>query len=369
MFSTLRIRFAILLAVAAAFALVPAAQALATPSFKLNVTGTGSGEVVNSTPEAFTAATPALACTYNGSTTSGVCENVPGETENGNEFYYAYLIANPAPGSKLGTSGLEGSGWTIQGGTPSFLAGCPPSGHLNECEVAGENESFELVEALEATFEFVPIPFHLTVFANGPAGAGSVTSAPAGINCSAGSECGANLAGVVTLTAAPASGYVLAGWIGCKQTGPTTCTAVPSAENEEREATAVFLKAGSTGATGPQGSQGDSGQNGANGAAGPQGAKGDTGAAGPQGPQGPRGAAGKVSVTCKVKSSKKVVCKVKQPKSSKRRLRWSLHRAGRTLSHGATSAGRLQGVLNHLRSGHYSLRIAGQARSARIVIH
>ena len=68
-----------------------------------------------------------------------------------------------------------------------------------------------------------------------------------------------------------------------------------------------------------------------------------------------------------MKGSKKVKCTVKQPKSNKRhRLRWSLRRAGSTVSHGATSPARLQRVLNHLRAGTYVLHLHGQKGATRI---
>jgi hypothetical protein len=74
-------------------------------------------------------------------------------------------------------------------------------------------------------------------------------------------------------------------------------------------------------------------------------------------------------VTCKVKGSKKVKCTVKYPKSNKRKhMRWILHRAGHTVSHGSTGAGRLQRVLNHLRGGRYVLHVQGQRGGTRIVI-
>jgi hypothetical protein len=112
---------------------------------------------------------------------------------------------------------------------------------------------------------------------------------------------------------------------------------------------------------GATGAPGTPGQNGAQGPQGPQGGKGDTGAAGAQGPAGPegkQGPPGKVTVTCKVKGNK-VKCTVKQA-TQRSRLNWSLHRADRTVSHGSTSARRLQRVLEHLRPGRYVLRIAGQ---------
>ncbi len=113
---------------------------------------------------------------------------------------------------------------------------------------------------------------------------------------------------------------------------------------------------------GTNGTDGANGQNGAPGADGQNGAAGAQGPAGPQGATGPQGKTGKVKVTCKVKGSKKIKCTVKQPKASSSavRLRWNLHRDGSVVSHGRTSAKRLQHLLNHLRPGRYVLHVAGQ---------
>ncbi|WP_297561901.1 fibronectin type III domain-containing protein [Meiothermus sp.] len=70
--------------------------------------------------------------------------------------------------------------------------------------------------------------FALTVNKNGT-GSGTVTSSPAGINC--GATCTASFAQgtTVTLTAAPASGSVFAGWSGGGCGGTGTCTVTMSA--------------------------------------------------------------------------------------------------------------------------------------------
>ena len=73
-----------------------------------------------------------------------------------------------------------------------------------------------------ATFNLLPVTAQLTVNKAG-SGTGTVTSAPAGINC--GVTCSANYAGgtVVTLTAASAVGSTFAGWSGGGCTGTGTC--------------------------------------------------------------------------------------------------------------------------------------------------
>ncbi|MGK0617432.1 InlB B-repeat-containing protein [Meiothermus cerbereus] len=70
--------------------------------------------------------------------------------------------------------------------------------------------------------------FALTVNKNGT-GSGTVTSSPAGINC--GATCAASFAQgtTVTLTAAPASGSVFAGWSGGGCSGTGVCTVTMSA--------------------------------------------------------------------------------------------------------------------------------------------
>ena len=353
---------------AAAFLLVPAAQSFGaeTPHVKVKLSGTGSGEVTNfeSPPGK---GTPALSCSYDGTSISGVCENTPEETGEG--FFVEYLRPIAAPGSVF-------AGWTVQHGSPGL---CEPTGTgiYHACLLYNEEENEDI--EWEATAEFTAMPFHLKVNVNGGSGAGTVTSSPAGINCAAGSECTAELSGATTLTAAPASGYVVAGWIGCKQTSPTTCSVVPAAEGEEKEVTAILLKEGKEGKEGKQGKEGSAGAAGAAGAQGAQGAKGDPGAAGaqgsagaqgPAGPQGKQGPAGKVTVSCKVTNSKKVTCTVKQAKASasSRRLRWSLRHAGHPYRHGSGSGAQLHLSLGGLAPGRYRLHISGQPGNDLIVV-
>jgi hypothetical protein len=227
-------------------------------------------------------------------------------------------------------------------------------------------------DEFEVTTEFIAIPFHLSVYVNG---GGTVTSTPAGISCAGGEECDAPFSGGVTLEGHPSTGYALAGWIGCRQTGPSTCVAAPKTEGEEREVTAVFFKEGAkgqNGAAGPAGAQGPAGAtgpDGAAGAAGSAGPKGDNGAAGPQGPAG-RDA----KVTCKVKQKKgaknaKVTCTVKYSGgASASRVHWRLSHGGHLVRGGSADGRHLRLHLGPLAPGRYSLHVGGQKGSVSVVV-
>jgi hypothetical protein len=311
----------------------------ANTTHTLTITPSGEGEVNGG---------PIAGCSAGAGTCSGSV----------NEGATVTLTATPAFGWRL-------DGWT----------GCAPvSGHPEECEATVSADT--TVEAEFGEISGSPLIVWLT-------GQGTVTSTSTGLSCS-GEECAGIFEGQVQLEAHPSSGYTFAGWLGCKHSGPATCTVdVTSAT----EVTAVFLaegaqgaigptgpqgnpgspgmtgpqgNPGSPGATGPQGSPGANGAQGAKGDTGAQGAKGDTGATGPQGPTGPNG-----KVTCKVKG-KKVTCTVKYAKSSSTQsLHWKLMRGDHAISHGTTK-GALRLDLSNLRAGHYTLHAGG--RSTSIVI-
>ncbi len=201
-------------------------------------------------------------------------------------------------------------------------AGSTFAGWSGACSGTGECK-VTLSETKEVTAEFAAIPkFPLTVAITGK---GTVKSANPGIECPG--TCAAEFeAGSVTLEEQPETGYEFAGWLGCRNTGETSCEVHVTGETE---VTAVFLKAAKEGTEGPEGPEGPEGNqgpagpkgtNGENGAQGPPGAQGEkgsagaggaTGPAGPQGPagvqgpggpagaQGPAGPAGKIElVTC-----------------------------------------------------------------------
>jgi len=347
-----------------------------TPEFPLEVTtsGTGEGSVqcdTGSGPEACAAEYP--------------------------EGTVVELIQNAGPASEF-------IGWS---------GDCSGSG---ACEV-----TMSEAMSVDAQFDLEAGASTLFVYKGGN-GEGTVTSSPSGINC--GDACEEQSAPyseneVVTLTATAKAGSVLAGWLGCKRTSPTTCQVKVAGGTE---VTAVFLAEGPQGPTGPEGPAGPTGPEGPAGPEGPDGptgptgptgpegpdgptgptgptgpggatgptgptgatgaqgaagqngndgANGQNGAQGPQGPQGPQGARGPAAkVTCKVmqKGKKvKVTCKVKQSASSSR-VRWRLSHGGKTRSHGVTKSGRLQLDLSHLRKGRYVLHVQGQGKGTVIVV-
>jgi hypothetical protein len=74
------------------------------------------------------------------------------------------------------------------------------------------------------TATFVPSTVPLTV-TKGGAGAGTVTSSPAGIDCGATCNFDFNAGAAITLTATPAAGSIFAGWTGaCTGTAPCQVT-------------------------------------------------------------------------------------------------------------------------------------------------
>ena len=199
-------RIAILLAAVGALLLIPAAQAFAEPSMKVNIAGSGEGEVVSAEEELVGPGTPPIACSYNGVSTSGVCENTPEEPEIPG-FAAEALVAHPVAGSEL-------SGWTVQKGNGESC----PAGNPLECYVYNGEEG-ETEFEVTATFVKAGPPLTLNV----EEGKGTVISNPAGLECSksGGESCTTQAveAGKVTLTASPAPGYLVKSWKGCDAGG------------------------------------------------------------------------------------------------------------------------------------------------------
>ena len=200
-------RIAILLAAVGALLLIPAAQAFAEPSMKVNITGSGEGEVTPWELEEGVG-TPPIACSYNGVSTSGVCENTAEEPESGSGYALAGLAAHAAAGSSF-------FGWTVQKG---IAESCPAEWNPLECFVYNTVEG---KTEFEVTATFVKNGPPLTL--NVEEGEGTVVSNPAGLICAkaAGESCttGALAAGKVTLTASPAPGYLVKSWKGCDPGG------------------------------------------------------------------------------------------------------------------------------------------------------
>src|SRR4249919_3643678 len=234
----------------AALMLVPVASASAifySGNIKVNIAGTGSGEVKSRPDDGFYhQSSPPIACSYNGVSTSGNCEGEVaevGEAEEEEERGFFYVSAQESiagPGSEL-------SGWTVQKGQYTGN-NCPPSSKPNRCVMGGNEEGEDELEVLAtfclegtATKEFVEekggIPFYAygceesttpNLALNVEEGSGTVVSNPAGLECtgSAPKTCEAELAeGKVTLTASPAPGYLVKSWKGCDTGGVTAASA------------------------------------------------------------------------------------------------------------------------------------------------
>jgi hypothetical protein len=391
----------------AAFLLVPAAQAFAVGTATVEIGGKGSGEVASANgtnanfPFATTTTSPAIACAYNGSTTTGTCKGELGKFAT-SKFETMGVFAIPSAGSAfVEWKIVEGvSANTLSGTEEDCLPGSKPvssreetdaspggpSAHrscmvFNESSTSGTGSANVIVKAVFAK------AFPLTVFL---AGKGKVESAPSGLTC-AGEECKGEFAesSEVTLTATPETGYVFAGWLGCKHTGATTCKVTMS---EAKEATAVFMAEGKEGATGPGGTNGTNGKEGPAGPAGasgkegpagkegsagkegPAGKAGANGAQGPGGAAGPAGSAGRdAQVTCTVKQPKKgkgkvsVTCKVTLvAKAASARVHWSLTHGHRLLRRGVGQGASLS--LGRLARGRYVLHVQGSGGGTVIVV-
>jgi len=213
-----RVRLTVLLATVAAFLLVPVAQA-AAETLKVNIAGTGSGEVVSL---GYSEGSPPIECS--GPPATGTCEN----TFEG----FVSIGAAPAPGSKF-------VGWTFTKGAAAVF--CDGSAEEKEFAKEYDKENGEIglegacfAEGSEAeitaTFEGPPpcegTCYPLTVTPEGT-GEGTVVSNPAGIECSgppAAGTCSAEFPEntIVTLTASPAAGSSFTSWKKCDAKTETT---------------------------------------------------------------------------------------------------------------------------------------------------
>lgn len=207
--------FATTLAAApSAYALFPPIDFFDESTLNINLAGTGGGQV---NFEDNTSPTPViLTCT-------------PTCTEEYSWFKFTFPVVPKTPTlTAIAAAGSTFTGWTVDP-AGAIVIGC---GLSITCEV---NMGFD--NPITATANFAPAPntFPLAVLKAGT-GQGTVTSAPAGIDC--GADCGESYAqgSVVTLTATPAAGSTFTGWSGaCTGTGNCVVTM-----NAAQSVTATF---------------------------------------------------------------------------------------------------------------------------------
>jgi uncharacterized repeat protein (TIGR02543 family) len=123
---------------------------------------------------------------------------------------------------------VSGQPWNSDCNVPATeVADCLVHGTgSNTSPAMGEWGDYRCDSLLPFIIEYTPTdyrPFPLSVTVTG---SGTVTSSPAGIQCTAGGVgCVANFAaGAVTLNATPATGYMFEGWSGACTGTSTTCT-------------------------------------------------------------------------------------------------------------------------------------------------
>ncbi len=252
-------------------------------------------------------------------------------------------------------SGNGGVSWSreLETGTDLTSVSCASSALCLTADTTGNVVAFTAPSS----------EYELSVFVSGE---GKVESSPAGIVCEAEACPSHQFEGAVTLTATPKPGYVLAGWLGCKHSGPDTCEiATPTSE-----VTAVFVKQGTEGKEGKAGKEGPAGNEGKAGATGLAGEKGATGAQGPAGPSGEEGPAGKVELVTCTKKGKKQHCTSKTESgtvsftTSSEHATLSRHAAVYAIGSAASVRGHLNLRLLPLRSlrpGKYTLTLISGA--------
>jgi uncharacterized repeat protein (TIGR02543 family) len=206
-------RLTILLATVGALLLVPAAQALANGTMKVNIVGTGSGTVDSTTgasESGFLKGNPPINCSYNGVSTSGICND---ELSVEEEVEGIGLRQTAASGSAFVKWVVNKGGTILNQFCSDPKTGEPFRSHYCTLFSAEGEET-----AMEVTAEFAKA-FPLKVEKTGE---GTVVSNPAGIEC--GVKCEAEVPeGTVTLTASPATGYAFSAWAGCTEHVGLTC--------------------------------------------------------------------------------------------------------------------------------------------------
>jgi Divergent InlB B-repeat domain len=234
-----RLRLTVLAATVAAFLLVPAAQALANGTLKVNLAGSGHGEVssvggfLGSGPEAWEGSPP-IKCS--GPPATGTCQTALFEWSEEPGFEEIALHVVPTPGSEF-------TGWTIEEGEAFAACGSNPGNQeeFDNCLIGVETG--EGNAKVTATFTKEP-GFPLTVTKEGTA-EGTIASNPGGIVC--GKECSKSFAegSKVTLTASPTNlGFnhsMFVSWKGCDPGGANgrQCTVTM---NAAKNVSAKFVK-------------------------------------------------------------------------------------------------------------------------------
>ena len=208
--------FVLVGAFVATLATAPAGNALPIPDFtdestlNINLAGTGGGQV-NFLDNAGDPQTCTPTC-----------------TEEFTWFIF-FPFADMPELTAIAAAGSTFTGWTVEP-AGAIVSGCDALSIT--CVV---NMGFD--NPITATANFAPAPntFPLAVLKAGT-GQGTVTSAPAGIDC--GADCGESYTqgSVVTLTATPATGSTFTGWSGaCTGTGSCVVTM-----NAAQSVTATF---------------------------------------------------------------------------------------------------------------------------------
>jgi hypothetical protein len=213
-----RLHLTVLLATVAAFLLVPVAQAAALGTMKVNIAGTGSGEVFSYQESSLSfSGEPPIECSYaSPGPATGVCED---EMEGEPEEQGVHIYAAPAPGSEF-------VGYTFQEGEDLYgLCGERKAQENSYLQWGGFicfAGRFSPGNAeVTATFDAVEKPTLLTIAKTGE---GTVVSRPLGIECGSTCSHGFKEGKTVTLTASPATGYALSTWAGCTTHVGLTCT-------------------------------------------------------------------------------------------------------------------------------------------------
>jgi hypothetical protein len=242
-------RLTILLAALGALLLVPAAQAFAHPTVKVNVEG--GGQVSSVGGEHFLwegkdlyEGEPAIEC-HNPSQGGDVCETELEEVESW-EPELAEIVLHEIP-----AAGYKFAGWLNESDPGIEETGC--KGHGEACyvysggSVSGTAEVTAIFECeTEGGCEEGPsgptnrVPLTVTKEAGGPGPVGTVSSKPKGINCA--TACNEAVASMfkgtpVVLKEKPASGDTFSHWTGACSGSAETCTV---AMNEAEAVGAVF---------------------------------------------------------------------------------------------------------------------------------